>query len=156
MGGRIARAKLDGSLCEVIAGKDSLVGSYFTISENGTLKTFTKCFNHVGHQGNTKYDAHDESVYIVDTVSGKEKKILTEGELKKYSNGVKLLYNFDKQSSFLNVASVDVVGKKVYVRLNTCKPSGETMGWRSNYNVVGGFLLEKDLDSSKVNLIYQY
>ena len=150
--GRLARAKLDGSEYEIIKNVD--FGGYFSVNEDGSVKG-NDSFNMLASDSLNPYYSYDKQVYYINPTDGTADVIVSKDDYVTYSKNTVLHYDYYEQKKFLSIESVDIMNNKVFVRFNICKKT-ESMGWRFNYDVTGGFLIEKDLDSGKIKLIYKY
>ena len=140
---KIVRAKLDGSDFKVIdSSQEDEPGTLFSVNKDGSVKLSD--INLTYQDLLTTYYCADNKIYSIDPTNGVGKVVMTSDEYQPFTK------SFPKDS-YISVESVDLFGNKVYIRVEN-----QTEQTMHSFIVNGGFLLEKDLDSGKVTLIYTY
>ena len=140
---KIVRAKLDGSDFKVIdSSQEDESSTLFSVNKDGSVKLSD--INLTYQDLLTTYYCADNKIYSIDPTNGVGKVVMTSDEYQPFTK------NFPKDSH-IYVQSVDLFENKVYIRVES--RTEQTM---HSFIVNGGVILEKDLDSGKVKLIYTY
>ena len=156
-GGRIARARTDGSGFEVLAGEDELVFSDFTVNRDGTIELIG-AGERIGeglYGGLTMWYCKDGTIYAIEPEYGESVQLLEKSGYSDFSalNAGEIEENQD----YLRVAHAEVHGSDAYIRLERSAPDAAgDIGWRQGFALKDGVLLHVSLKSGEAETLYTY
>ena len=156
-GGRIARARADGSDFEVLAGETESVFSDFIVQPDGSI-TLVAANDRISeglYGGMTGWYTKDGEIFAIEQSRGESVKLLGSDGYAEFSSLSAGQTSDDGQ--LLKVASAEVHGDDAYVRLErSSRDSGYDIGWREGYALEAGTLLHVSLKTGAVETLYTY
>lgn len=153
-GGKIIRAKYDGSESTVVAGKDDLVGAQFSVNADDTVSTQGGVSDEVYFESMRTCGINNGTVYCYNDL-GQEIAVAQKGDYDLLGSGTAGVYN-DADDSMIQLGFAQIVNGKAYYMLHLAKlNTGDWMSWREEYVRDMTVLYCKDLETGTITVLFQ-
>lgn len=153
-GGKIARARLDGSGGEVLAGWGNTAAAEFVVNSEGEVTSYAHDDSSLNCIPMNTYYNREGSIYIWEQGEEAPRQVIAPADYAQIGPGN---CNEHTYEGSLYIDCIEEIDGHVYFRAQygTAQFEG-SLGWRTNYARQNGALLDKDMQTGEVRELFRY